>query len=318
MDYGKILTRAWEIIWKHKVLWIFGILAGCGVQGNTSSYQMSGRSSGGGGYDGGELPFQNIPNPFGNLPETQVLLVTAVLVLVVLVIAILFFVLGVYGRVGLIQGTLRAEAGEEIAFASVHEAVMPYLGRALLLNLIIGLALLGVGLVVAFVVVLGAVATFGVGLVCILPLVCLLVPALWFLSIIIEQANVALVTEDLSVGDAFQRGWEVVRANLAESIVMGLILMVGGGVANLIVSLPLVFAMFPLMVGAFAFADGSTQALGWGSVGIFVLCLVAYLPVLILASGIIQSYVESAWTLTFQQLRAIIKPSGGEPLPEAT
>ncbi|MBI3158129.1 MAG: hypothetical protein HYZ26_00840 [Chloroflexi bacterium] len=318
MDYGKILNRAGEIIWKHKVLWIFGILAGCGAQGNTSSYQMGGRTSGGGGYDGGDMPFQNIPNPFGNLPDTQVLLMMTILILVILVIVILFFVLGVYGRLGLIQGTLRAEASEEITFAGVHEAAMPFLGRAILLNLIVGLAVLGVGLVFAFIAVLGAVATFGLALLCIIPLVCLLVPVLWFVSIIIEQANVALVTEDLSVGDALQRGWAVVRANLGESIVMGLILMVGGGVANLIVSLPLVFAVLPLMAGMFAFADSSSQAFGWGGIGIFLLCIVAYLPVLILASGIIQAYIKSAWTLTFQQLRAVINPSSGEPLPEAT
>ena len=29
MDYGEVLSRAWRIIWKHKVLWIFGIMAGC-------------------------------------------------------------------------------------------------------------------------------------------------------------------------------------------------------------------------------------------------------------------------------------------------
>ena len=46
MDFGKILTRAWEIIWKFKVLWIFGILASCG----------QGTSSGGGG--GGNTGFQ--------------------------------------------------------------------------------------------------------------------------------------------------------------------------------------------------------------------------------------------------------------------
>ncbi|KAA0284012.1 MAG: hypothetical protein EDM79_02345 [Chloroflexi bacterium] len=28
IDLGKILTRSWQIIWNHKVLWIFGIFAG--------------------------------------------------------------------------------------------------------------------------------------------------------------------------------------------------------------------------------------------------------------------------------------------------
>jgi hypothetical protein len=29
-NFGEVLTRAWQIIWKHKVLWVFGILASCG------------------------------------------------------------------------------------------------------------------------------------------------------------------------------------------------------------------------------------------------------------------------------------------------
>jgi hypothetical protein len=36
MDYGEVLTRAWQIIWKHKVLWIFGIFAGCSGQGGST------------------------------------------------------------------------------------------------------------------------------------------------------------------------------------------------------------------------------------------------------------------------------------------
>ncbi len=31
MDYGEVLSKAWKIAWKFKVLWIFGILAGCGA-----------------------------------------------------------------------------------------------------------------------------------------------------------------------------------------------------------------------------------------------------------------------------------------------
>ena len=29
MDIGSVLTRAWNITWKYKVLWLLGILAGC-------------------------------------------------------------------------------------------------------------------------------------------------------------------------------------------------------------------------------------------------------------------------------------------------
>jgi len=42
MDFGEILSKAWKTIWKHKILWLFGLLAGC-----------SAASSGGGGGGGG-------------------------------------------------------------------------------------------------------------------------------------------------------------------------------------------------------------------------------------------------------------------------
>ncbi len=47
-NFGEVLTRAWKTIWKHKVLWIFGILASCARGGGSSnggggssSYQTS-------------------------------------------------------------------------------------------------------------------------------------------------------------------------------------------------------------------------------------------------------------------------------------
>lgn len=49
MDYGYVLRRAWEIIWKFKVLWIFGILASCGQAsgsgGGNSGYRFSSENS---------------------------------------------------------------------------------------------------------------------------------------------------------------------------------------------------------------------------------------------------------------------------------
>ncbi len=36
-NFGEVLSRAWQIIWKHKVLWIFGILASCSQGGRIST-----------------------------------------------------------------------------------------------------------------------------------------------------------------------------------------------------------------------------------------------------------------------------------------
>ena len=54
-NFGEVLTRAWQIIWKHRVLWIFGILASCG------------RGGGGGNGGGGNSGFQT-QGPDINVP----------------------------------------------------------------------------------------------------------------------------------------------------------------------------------------------------------------------------------------------------------
>lgn len=49
MDFGEVLTRAWRIVWKFKILWIFGIFASCGTHnggsfngGGSSGYETNG------------------------------------------------------------------------------------------------------------------------------------------------------------------------------------------------------------------------------------------------------------------------------------
>jgi len=50
-NFGEVLTRAWQITWKYKVLWIFGILAGCTNGGG-----------GGGGGGGGNSGYSTGPS----------------------------------------------------------------------------------------------------------------------------------------------------------------------------------------------------------------------------------------------------------------
>jgi len=51
-NFGEVLTRAWQIIWKHKVLWIFGFLAGCGQSGSSVRGNFGSGSRGSGGNGG--------------------------------------------------------------------------------------------------------------------------------------------------------------------------------------------------------------------------------------------------------------------------
>jgi hypothetical protein len=322
MNYSEILSRAWQIIWKHKVLWIFGILAGC-----ANSY--GGGGGGGGGRNiqnpnSGQTPAQlqpyidQIQHFFKSVPQQTWILIAIGVGLLVLILMVLKFFLGTVGTIGLIRGAQQADQDMEarLTFGELFKGSLPYFWRVFLLNLLVGLVFFFVGIILAVGFILGTVLTLGVGLICLLPLLCLLVPVGVAIGVIIEQATIAIVVENRGVMDGLRRGWEVVKTNVGPMIVMWLILDLGiRGIVGIIISLPIILAFVPFMIGLFAKAQGALQT----GLVISLVCCAAYLPVLIILSGILQSYVSSAWTLTFLRLTkpAQISPQPlPEPLPE--
>lgn len=297
MDIGEVLSRAWQVIWKHKVLWIFGLLAGCTASSNAGSNGVQYT------FSGTDLPNGLV---YYNLQDWQIALFIVAMIAIVLIIVVLAIILGTIGRIGLVRGTMQADAGEShLSFGELFRGSTPYFWRVFGLNLLIGLTIFIVMAVLFGFFVLLAVVTFGIGAICLLPLICLIIPIAWFVGVVVEQVNVALVVENTGVFEGIRRGWEVVRANLGEMILMGLILGLGGGMISFLIALPFAFITLPLI---FSLAFGSTP--GWG-LGISLLCLVLYLPVLLVLNGALRSYIGSAWTLTYMRL------TGRTPLPAA-
>ena len=297
-NFGEVLTRAWQIIWKYKVLWVFGILASCGRGGGSGS-GGAGRGGGGGTGPSGA----NGMDQFGQWASQHAGLV-ALIVIVALVLILLFALLAAIGRIGLIRGTYAAEQGaEQLVLGEMFSEGMPFVGRVFGLALLFGLIVVIVAVPIG---VLGA-FTGGVLYLCLLPLICILVPATWVAGIIVEQANIAMVLGDLGIGDGLRRGWEIVRANLGPALIMGLILGVIGIVVGLVLAIPILIVVVP---AAIAYAAGNGQS----SVPLVLMgiCICLYLPIAIFLQGILVSYIQSAWTLTY--LRLASKPdSGGQP-----
>ncbi|HEX5942458.1 MAG TPA: hypothetical protein VFY66_09275 [Anaerolineales bacterium] len=291
-NFGEVLTRAWQIIWKHKVLWIFGILAGCGRGGGGGSGGGQIRGSGDQPFPQLEQFFQQISQWIENNPW-----IVAVFILLVIALVILSIFLGTIGRISLIRGTYQADGGtERLNFGELFSESMPYFWRVFGLSLLIFLIALFVFIPLALGGALFSVVTAGIGAICLLPLICLLIPLLWAFSVVIEQANVAIVLENLSIGDGFRKGWEVVRANVGPILVLTLIIFIGSGVLGFFIAIPLIAAVAPLIFGA---ANNTT-----GPIWITVICCALYFPILLVLSGILNAYVQSVWTLTYMRLTA--------------
>lgn len=298
-NFGEVLTRAWQIVWKHKVLWIFGFFAGCGRGGNGGG----GAQSGGGGTGPGTQPFPELQRTFDQIAQwvQDNPWIIAVVVLIGLVLLIISIFLGTIGRIGLIRGTYQADTGaERLNFGELFSESMPYFWRVFGLSFLIFLIAL---LVFAPLVLFGAL-TAGIGFICALPLICILIPVLWALSVVIEQANAAIVLDNLGIGDGLRKGWELVRANVGPIILLALIIFIGSGVVGFVIAIPLIAAVVPLI-----FSAASNNA---NTAWITVVCCALYFPILLVLSGVLNAYVQSVWALTYMRLTA--KPPDNPPV----
>jgi hypothetical protein len=311
MDYSEVIGRAWKIIWKNKVLWLFGILASCATRTGGGGTGSGSRFTGNAPFNPGQgLPqvFQGLQRTFESIPFWVYIL--AAILFLLLFVLILF--LSTVGRIGVIRGTIEGDEGaERLSFGPLFQRSLPYFWRIFLLNLL----LMVLGLIVFFILLIPtiglAVLTLGIGLICLLPLFCVLGILFWVVGIVLEQATVAIVAENLGVIQGLERGWGVVRAYPGQVLVIALLILIVGGIIGFIIGLPFLIVIAPL---AFGYIMNTQASMNIGvTVALAFVCI--YLPIVIVLRGMIESYIEALWTLTFRRLTGV-KPGVMPASPE--
>ena len=309
MDYGKILSKAWKTIWKHKILWLFGVLAGCsasgggGGGGGQGSSSFSGSSGGSGGFqDGpsfmGPQAQHNFNQFFRSLSEVQpwvwVAIGLGVLVLVI-VLSILALMAGTLGTTGVIKGAAMADRASEedkpVSFGAIFKGIKPYYWKVLLLTVGVNVAGLILGLILALPIILFAVCTCFLGLF-------LLIPIGWFVNAMVTFTTIGIIEEDLGIFEAIGRAWNLIIKNLGDIAVMFLILGVGQFVIGLVIALPIFVSIMPMMINLIASGGGMFKT---GMIISLVMFLIA-LPLTIFLSGVLRAYVLTSWTLTYRRM----------------
>jgi len=307
-NFGEILTRAWQIVWKNRVLWIFGILASCG-RGGANFNSSSSRGDGGFGTP------SDFPPQMQQLMQTIQENLTAFIAITVALVCIIWIItifLSTIGKIGLIRGTSRLDGGAEgLIFGQLFSESTPYFWRMFGLSLIatipfVVLATAIIAAVLAFLILIPASASsgsdtppiIGLGLI---PLLigcfCLLIPISIVINLIVRQAENAIVLEGMNVLPAISRGWDIFRKNLGPIIIMAIILVVIGFAVGFIIAIPVFIVVLPAII---AFAAGEAQ--NWTPLAIAGVCICLYIPISLLLNGIAVAYTESAWTLTYLRL----------------
>lgn len=293
MDYGELLSRAWNIIWENKFLILLGVLVVIGGAGN-----------GGGGastssnfnFDQQDREFrmpqapdmEDLPPelrrglrsiPWG-IPVAVVLLVITLIIL----IGIPLWVLSTISRGGLIAGVNTIDAGGTSSFAQAFRAGWQKGWRLLgigILPAIPGLILLILGLGTAG--LLGGLSQIIEGqppippvsgaLVVIAALACVLVPIALALSLLRALANRACMLEDLGVFAAYKHGLSILLGNFGPALLLFLIQIVVSIGIGIVMILPSI---------------------------VMTLCCLLW-PILILIQGGITAYFSTLWTLAWRQ-----------------
>ncbi|MEJ2734716.1 MAG: hypothetical protein P8189_14305 [Anaerolineae bacterium] len=279
MDYGAVLSRAWEITWRWKVLWILGFLAalGNGVSTGNPSYTMDTSDWG-----------YTFHRPW--IPPRIIALLIGIACLV-LFIGIALWVLSVIARGGLIAGVQQVEDGgmcnpnrwcpscrRDCQWRTLAASSAGFSGPPR-------------GLGIAGAILFGGVFCGGAVL----------------LAIVLAQIRIyaerAAILEDLDWIEAFKRGWQVLKENLGPTILFWLIFLaiglvfVGGVVASLAAVLAPFIAIFSRMQPGF-----------WLAVP---LCFGGLLGALLFAllGSIVETFGSATWTLAYRELTGLAAAS---------
>ena len=317
MNYSEVFSKAWKIVWKFKALWIFGILSSCA---------RASSGGGGGGSSGGSGGSSHLINSGGGLASPSVFLpkqvyqwylqsqqawdtepwgvflIVLAVFFVIMALVVLSLFLGVLGRVGVTRGALLADAGEEkLNFSRIYNESKPYYWRVFLFFLLLFAASIAIGGLVAIPILLVIVFTLGFGLLFLIPL---LIVVAFAIKILIEQTIVAIVAEDLGVFAAIERAWKLLVEKPWPQVVVGLATSIGEIAVMFILVIPIFLVLIPFFISIFF----QTEAvIGIGAI-ISGAGFLLYLPVMILASGILYAYIGSVWALTFKRLTKPLMP----------
>jgi hypothetical protein len=346
MDHVKVLKRSWEILWRYRALWVFGVIVAlCTVStspnlSNMVSWQEDGRDL--------EFRLQDMPwtrefhfegpTPPDVWPQVAtgilaLILGLACVALIVTVARVIFLYVSQAALIRMVDEY--EETGEKRGIrqgfrlgwsrTALRLFVIDLLTRLPSMALVLILTVLGLGLFLLVVATRGNVVVTLVSVIGGIGLAFLII-----LAAIVVNMGVSLLRqfffrvcalEDLGVIESLRQGFYFVKRHFADAAIMWLI-MVGFHIGWIIVIIPLalvllivasVVAGLPALTVGLLTSTVFSGAVPWlvalaVAVPIFILVMAAPLTFL---NGWGEVFQANVWTLTYRELRALEVVSAG-------
>jgi hypothetical protein len=308
-----VLRRAWKITWRHKALWLFGLLVSLGTVGTRagvgsgSRWEQSTRA----------LPpeVRRAIADFLSSPYFTVAVVA--LALLALTIGVGLALLSALGRAALVDQVRAAEERGLVDVRTGWQAGRRYFWPVFLLRLLLGLpvavvTLIGVLLVVGTWLLTGGreqpealMSSFFIPLLtlvaCLLPAICLAVLLSIPLSVLQRLAVRACVLEGHSVRQSIVRAWAMLWQHLGRLTLVWLIL-AGVGIGVMIV------IGLPLALVALSLAAAALLTMFISPLLSIVLGLIIGLAVWLLGAtfnSVVETFTSAVWTLAYRELTGL-------------
>lgn len=281
MNYGEILSAAWTICRRHRIVLAFG-LPGMALPALLSVGL------------GVWLLFADRLNPnlwFWRLAD-QGAGAMALPVLASLIFPALTLLLTAVGNAGTLRGVERGLQGGAVGLADLWPALFPAAWRILALLVLISLAAAGL---IFFPWLLG-VLTGGLGFVCLAPLVFLLLPFGLLMYLLISLGQAVIVGEDLGPGAALTRVRDLLRAAFWPWALLSLLVYLIQTAVSTAILLPISLVGFlaPLLAG------GGDPALAFRVVSGLMALFVA---LAFLVQGLAMAFANAVWMTAYLRHR---------------
>jgi hypothetical protein len=299
MDFGKLLSRSWEIVWNNKFLFVLGLLAALGSGG--------GGSGGGGNFRFSDTDFAVPGEMVGRADlfwsQYGFLIIAAICVL--LLIGIVIWLISLVAQAGLISAVDRIDEGFASSFGEAWAAGMSKLLSLVGLSLLLAVPFIIFGLIAAAVGV-GAFLTdggpvfalFGVIVAC---LACFVALLAIFIQILYPFAQRAIVLENSGAVASISRGWHVMRESIGDTIIL-IVIAIAITIVYTIVAAIILIPSALILLGPALAAGLITGQFGVATIVLGAGGLICWILLAAVVNAILVTYRSTLMTLGYKHL----------------